>query len=136
MRELLLFLANSCQFLFLGNRFRLVDSGASESFGGNAYVTLQSRLVRLRLVRDRGQRFIELQALASRDSGSSWSPFYYVRELISASAEGSYEFDEDGAAFLASRIDEIEQLFAPEQVKRTISRLREIGKKRTRDLAG
>lgn len=55
MGKLLEWLAKQCAFLFEGNRFRVVDSQASDSFGGDALVVLSSSTLRLRLVRDRDQ---------------------------------------------------------------------------------
>lgn len=61
MAELLHFLADHCSFFFQPERFRLVDSQTADHMGGFAVVVLESKVLRFRIAKERGELMPEFQ---------------------------------------------------------------------------
>jgi len=133
MTEILDYLARFCSFLWAGSRYRIVDSAVSPSFGGDAWVTVASDELRLRFVRDRGQLMLDVQGPAD---GKDWYSIDLLRRLITGERQDSALLDAGYAAFLREHLARIESLFFPEEAAETRSRLRELKRKRAKELFG
>lgn len=135
MTEILRFLVDRVPFLYAPGRFRFVDSGTSTSFGGDAFLTLASDVLRIRMVRDRGQLFMDVQSVG--ETGDlAWYSIDVVRWLITGEQPASAELSADDAAFLETHLDEIERRFSQEEAPTTIAALTDLEKKRAKELFG
>lgn len=133
MRALLEFLLAQCLFLFDGNRYRFVDSESSDSFGGNASITLTGESLRIRLVRERGQIFADFQPLGLRGK-QDWFSIDVVRRLIIDEQSWLSIMDRDNVEFLREHLGEIEQLFLENEQKQTLATLKGIEKLRAKEI--
>lgn len=134
MREILLFLANYCSFLFRPARYRFVDSQVDESFG-NALVVLESTAVRFRFMRDRGQLFLEFQPIHGKSS--EWFSLGVLRGVLTGDRGGSEALDEHWAIFLRESLGDLEGRFSnPDYIDEMIKALRKEEKKRAKELFG
>jgi hypothetical protein len=137
MKEILLFLANYCSFLFRPDRYRFVDSRVDESFGGDAFVVLESKTVRLRFTRDRDQLLFEFQPAGSTDNRSEWFSQGPLRGVLLGDRGGSEVLDEYWAQFLGESLGELEERFSnPESANELITALHDQERKRAKDLFG
>jgi hypothetical protein len=132
--EILLYLGRHCAFLFRPRWFRFVDSRVDESFGGDAYVILESRTLRLRFTRDRGQLLLSFQPLDGR--ASEWFSPGLLRALFVGDRGGSEVLDEEWAAFLATSLDELERRLGGPERDATIEGLRRAARARAKELFG
>lgn len=136
MNEILAFLIKYCSYLWAQGRYRFVDSGAAASFGGDAYVTIESDSLRMRFVRDRGQIFLDFQECGAAPK-DVWYSIDLVRRLLTGQRSESAELDEDYAQFLKDTLPEIERMFADEsnifETKRQLQNLKRI---RAKELFG
>jgi hypothetical protein len=134
MTEILRFLIDHARFLYAPGRYRFVDSGTSTSFGGDAFLTLASDALRIRLISDRGQLFADFQGA---DNGGSldWYSIDVVRRLITGERPATAELSADYADFLERHLDEIERRFSKEGPS-TVRALKELEKARAKELFG
>lgn len=135
MTEILMFLAQHCSFLYERYEFRFVDSMVSSSFGGDAYVVLQSSDVRIRFVKDRGQFFLDLQSVGDPRK-DKWYSFDLIRQLLIGGNEQRPFMEAANAEFLKSNIDEILDAFSSTSMPSTANRLRQLEKARAKRLFG
>ena len=135
MVEILLFLAIHCGFLFSRDRFRFVDSAVHESFGGDAYVVLESRHLRLQFTRDRAQLLLTFQPVSGK--ASEWFSLGLLRGLLLGDRGGSEVLNDEWAMFLRDSIGELEaRLSDPQQAKATVEGLRREARARAKELFG
>lgn len=135
MVQILLFLANHCAFLFRPDYFRFVDSRVDESFG-NAFVVLESSVIRLRLVRNRSRLAGEFQPVEAgrRDS---WYTLDLLRGVLHGDRSGPYALDAAWARFLAASLPDLEDRFASEERRdHTLKELAEQGRLRAKERFG
>lgn len=135
MTELLRYLADHLAFLYAAGRFRLVDSGASTSFGGDAYLTLEADAMRLRLIRDRGQLFMDFQGSQERGE-HAWHSIDVVWRLLIDEQPSSAELSPDYVRFLEAHLDEIERRFSAEEAPATVAALEGLERRRAKELFG
>jgi hypothetical protein len=134
MNEILTFLIRSCSHLWtLGYRF--TDSGAAASFGGDAYVVIESGSLRMRFVRDRGQLFLDFQEPAATGK-DVWYSIDLVRHLLTGVRQESAELNEDYAQFLGGSLTDIERLFSDEAIPETKRQLQNLKRVRAKELFG
>jgi hypothetical protein len=134
MAEILLYLARNCTFLFRPGWLRFVDSRVDESFGGDAYVVLESTTLRLRFTRDRGQLLLSFQAIEGR--ASEWFSPGLLRSLLMGDRGGSEVLNEEWAAFLGTSLDELERRLNGPQREATLQGLHQAAKSRAKELFG
>jgi hypothetical protein len=135
MTEILRFLIDSLAFLYTSGRFRFADSGTSTSFGGDAFLVLASDGLRVRLVRDRGQLFMDFQS-AEETGEMDWYSIDVVRRLLTGERQESAELSQEYAAFLEAHLDEIERRFAGDGFAVTRRELKDLEKRRAKELFG
>lgn len=111
MNEILAFLIRYCSYLWAQGRYRFTDSGAAASFGGDAYVTIESINLRMRFVRDRGQVFLDFQEIGASEK-DAWYSIDLVRRLLTGERQDSAEMSEDHARFLQESLPDIERMFS------------------------
>ncbi len=134
MDEILEYLISYCSFLYDRNRFRFVDSMVSDAFGGDSLLVLASEKLQLRFVRDRGQLFLDFRP-AQQKSDKGWYSIDLVRQLITGESDYHSLMDEENAGFLKENLETIEQLFSERNVEDTLSRLKELRRKRSKRLS-
>jgi hypothetical protein len=83
MTQILAFIATHMGFLWQGAHFRIVGSEVTTSNGGDAYLMVESDVLRMRFVRDRGQLLLDFQPSA-RGPSSSWFSVDLIRRSSSA----------------------------------------------------
>ena len=113
MTTLLIFLATHCAFLFEGNRFRFVDSGADTSSGEYAFLILESAAVRFRFINERGELDCEFQAISGEPS--EWFSLGPLRGALLGDRGGPEIMDAAWATFLGESIDRLESAFATQE---------------------
>jgi hypothetical protein len=133
MTEILRFLIEHLQFLYASGRYRFVDSETSTSFGGDTFLILASDVMRIRLVRDRGQLFMDFQATAERDD-RDWFSIDVVRRLVTGERQDTAELSPEYARFLEEHLDEIEKRFSEEELANTRKALKELERIRGKEL--
>jgi hypothetical protein len=139
MTEILRFLAAHFGCLFAPEedgpgRYKLVDSETVSSFG-NAYVVVASDRLRLRFVRDRSQLFLEFQP-STEEADDSWYSTDVIYRLLTGERQDSAELTESYARFVCENLDEIEGRFAPNRRLETIERLKDLERRRAKELFG
>ena len=125
MSSILQFLLNFCTFLYETGRFRFVDSAVGPGLSGDAMLVLESRILRLRFIRDRGQLFLDMHGLLSK-RGDDWYSVDVVQRMLTGKQAISAELGEQYASFLNAHLDDIEALFAAERLEETTGTLRKL----------
>jgi hypothetical protein len=131
--EILRLLASSLAFLLEPQRYRIVDSSASDSFGGDASVTLQSDTTRLQLVSDRAELSMRLQPRTP--AGDDWFWIGVARRVLAGDQPGSDNLDATAVAFLRTRLPEVEAAFGSDDARvALVQRLQDARAERSREL--
>ena len=111
MDDILKHIVRYWSFLWLGARYRIIDSMVSTHFGGDAYLVVASDSLRLRFVRDRGQLFLDLQpAWAAKQA--EWYSSDLVHRLVVKKTLESAELSDRVVRFFSENLRDIEALFA------------------------
>jgi hypothetical protein len=132
--QILAYLDDHLPFLQAGGRYRITGSREGESFG-DAYVDLASEEVRLRMVRDRGQLFLDLQPVHAGDG--EWYSIDLIRRLLTGAAPRSSELDADYAAFIRDNFGAIEDLLTDrEKWPETVAELKRLRRLRSKEMFG
>jgi hypothetical protein len=134
MVEILLYLARHCAFLFRPGWFRFVDSRVDESFGGDAYVILESKTLRLQFTWDRGQLLLCFQPIDG--STTEWFSPGLLRGLLVGDRGGSEVLNEEWASFLATSVEELERRTGGPERDATLQALRRQARSRAKELFG
>lgn len=132
MDQILTFFLKYCSFLFTKCGCRFTDSEVSTSFGGDAWLILSAKNVRLRFVSDRGQLFLDFQSVGDQ-CDKSWYSIDIVRQLVNGEDRYHAQMDEGNAEFLKSHFAKIEELFSAEsfpKVRRRLVKLEQLRSKR------
>lgn len=136
MNEILSFILQHCSFLWSDGRYRFTDSGAAQSFGGDAYVVISSDRLRMRFVRDRGQIFLDLQEVGAGEKGE-WFSLDLVRRLLTDQRQDSAVMNDDYVRFFRESLAEIESRFADKsRLADTKKHLHELKRIRAKELFG
>lgn len=134
MTEILAFIARHMGFLWTGARFRVVGSGIDNSNGGDAYLLVESSVLRLRFVRDRGQLLLEFQP--SDSAVNEWFSVDLIRRLWLGERESSGILDEGYAKFIEGHLEDIEASFGSEMWSDTHLQLKQLKRVRAKELFG
>jgi len=134
MKVILTFIINHCLFLFESYGFRFIDSLYSKSFGGDAYVTLESENMQIRFIYDRAQLLLDFSS--NKGKKPVWYSVDLISQLITGKIESSSLLDSHYAKFLKENFDEIIQLFSEKNVDSTIQELKKLAKERAKRLFG
>lgn len=132
MEEILQYLKERCFFLYSPNKFQIVETDSSESFG-NALVILEDEDIRLQFVRDRDQLFLDFQPTSYR---KEWFSIDIVMQLVTGNIEPSATMDSKKVEFLNSNLDEIKRLFSPPELENTIKEMKNLERSRAKRLFG
>lgn len=133
MVAILLFLATKCAFLFTPNGYRFVDSQVGTSFGGDAYVILESNVVRLIFAWDRSQLLLEFQPVGGK--ARERFSLDLLKGVLTGVRGGSSLLDDDSAEFLGEHLAQLEACFAdPERREETLTGLRQQARQRMKQL--
>ncbi|MET7283780.1 hypothetical protein ABZS29_36460 [Kribbella sp. NPDC005582] len=135
MTLILAFIATHMGFLWDEARFRIAGSEVSTVNGGDALLVVESDVLRLQFVRDRGQLFLDFQPV-SGGAASEWFSVDLLRRLMSGQPETSGLLDEGYAAFIGQNLDTIEGLFRTERWPETRAELKALEIKRAKELFG
>jgi hypothetical protein len=134
MIEILQFLIKFLAFLIVDGRYRFVNSMVSSSFGGDAFIVLESDKMRWRIVRDRTQMFAEFQSI--KDDEKNWYTTDLLQRLLTESHVKTAELSPEVAFFLGSRIIEIESMFEESCLKKTRRDLADLERIRAKERFG
>ncbi|MGD2092869.1 MAG: hypothetical protein PVH61_42295 [Candidatus Aminicenantes bacterium] len=134
MKVILTFILNHCLYLFEKYGFRFVDSLYSKSFGGDAYVTLESESMRMIFTYDRAQLLLEFSSKKKKKSN------LYSIDLISQFITGKVEYsallDARYARFLLENMEKIVDAFSEENFEQTLTELNKLEKQRSKRMFG
>lgn len=134
MKEILIFIINNCLFLFERYGFRFVDSLYSKSFGGDAYITIESEDIKMRFVFDRAQLLLEFSGKKARSN--TWFSIDLISQFILGKIEGTSLLDERYAKFLVENMDVISDAFSEKKVESTIKELNKLARERAKRMFG
>lgn len=115
MNELLSYLIEHLAFLYTDYGARFVDS---EVRGPQASLVLEMIDLRLRIVSDRSQLFLDFQSTHHPDP-DDWFSFDIVRRFITGEVVDSAELDEAKIAFTKEHLVEIAKAFSAEDHRAT-----------------
>ncbi|MBN1852517.1 MAG: hypothetical protein JW829_07320 [Pirellulales bacterium] len=121
MNELLTYLVSRLSFLYNQYGARFVDSQVR---GPHASIVLEAYELRLRLVRDRSQIFVDFQS-SENPSEDDWFSFDMIRQLLTGEIVDSAEMDDEKAQFIDDHFREIVDAFIPSRRKETEGKLHE-----------
>lgn len=130
MKEILIFIINNCLLLFERYGFRFVDSLYSKSFGGDAYITIESEDIKMRFVFDRAQLLLEFSGKKARSN--TWFSIDLISQFILGKIEGTSLLDERYAKFLVENMDVISDAFSEKKVESTIKELNKLARERAK----
>ena len=133
MDELLRALSEWLLFFFDPPGYRLADSEVSPSFG-DASVTLEGEDLVWRLVRDRSQLFLECRP--SDGPTDRWYSTDLLIQLLEGQRVETAELDAETAGWVGRHLTEIEARFRPAALPSTVNELKELKRKRAKDLFG
>ncbi len=133
MTQILAFIAGYMEFLWVGARHRIVNSEVATSFGGDACLIVESKVLRLRFVSDRGQLFLDVQPVGEL---KDWYSIDLVRRLLTGRPEHSAALDQEYASFLRNQLDDIERRFSKEAWPRTQQELKTLKARRSKEMFG
>jgi hypothetical protein len=109
MAELLNFLADHCSIFFQPGRFRLVDSQTADHMGGFAVVVLESKVLRLRIAKERGELMLEFQPTRELPGKRrTWFSLGLWRGLLLGDRGGSEVLNPAWARFLAESLSKLQ----------------------------
>lgn len=132
MKKILNFIINHCLFLFEKYGFRFIDSLYSKSFGGDAYITLESEIMKIRFTLDRGQFFIDFAS--SKKHKSSWYSIDLISQFITGRVELTSVIDSHYTHFFVENMAVIYDYFSEENVEETLNKLTKLAKERAKRL--
>jgi hypothetical protein len=136
MKVILTFILNHCLFLFENYGFRFVDSLYSDSFGGDAYVTLESEYIKMRFVYDRAQLTLEFASRKKQKASWCWYSIDLISQFITGKIESSSLLDVRYARFLLENMGKIVDAFSDENIDRTLDELDKFARARAKRLFG
>ena len=132
MSELLTYLITRLSFLYNDYGTRFVDSQVR---GPHAALVLEAGPLRLRLLRDRSQVFVDFQS-AENPSEDDWFSFDMIRQLLTGEVIDSAEMDDEKAKFINDYFEAITEAFRPTNRKETEKKLHEYEHARAERLFG
>lgn len=119
MQQILTFLVQHCAFLWADARYRITDSEVATSFGGDAFVVIESEHLRLRIVRDRGQLMMDAQSPRT-GKPRSWHTTDLLQGLLAGTRPPSSLLEPATAEFLRVNLAELEARFGdPDRLAET-----------------
>lgn len=133
MTLILAFIATHMGYLWEHARFRITGSEVTTVNGGDSFLLVESEVLRLRFVRDRGQLLLDFQPVSD---GAEWFSVDLIRRLLLGKPETSGLLDESYAAFIGRRLDDIEDRFRNDQWPGTQAELKRLKVKRSKELFG
>ena len=131
MNELLEYLIRHLSFLYNEQGARFVNS---ETHGADALVELELKDIRLRLVRDRGQLFLDFQSVAS--SSLEWFSVDVVYQLVKKHPGDQSELDDRYVKFVHHHLAEISAAFSPANWESTERHLHQYERERAKRMFG
>ena len=134
MKVILTFILNHCLYLFEKYGFRFVDSLYSNSFGGDAYVTLESDSMKMLFTYDRAQLLLEFASTKTKKL--RWYSIDIISQFITGKVEYSALLDDRYARFLANNMEKIVNAFSEENIERTLTELNKLAKETTKRMFG
>jgi hypothetical protein len=135
MQRILDFIVQHMGFLWRDGRFRIVASEVTTVNAGDAWLEVESDVLRMRFVSDRGQLFFDLQP-SSEDRSADWFSIDLVRRLFLQRPEPSGVLDAGYAVFLSSHLNEIEVRFGSARWPETKKELKRLKLVRSKELFG
>jgi hypothetical protein len=132
MNELLTYLIARLSFLYNEYGARFINSQVR---GPHALLVLQADNIRLRLVRDRSQLFVDFQS-SEGSSADDWFSFDMVRQLLTGTIVDSAEMDDEKAQFIHDNFSAIVEAFSAAKREQTENKLHEYERARAERLFG
>lgn len=134
MHQILSFIVEHMRFLWEGAKYQIAESKVATSFGGDAFLIIESEALRLRFVSDRSQLFLDVRPNGFKTSSTyDWYSIDLVRGAVSGSHEVSSILDESYATFFRVNQAEIERRFSSENWSTTRRELKKLKARRTKE---
>lgn len=135
MTDILAFIAAHMSFLWDQARFHVTGSEVTSTNGGNAVLLVESDILRLRFVQDRGQLLLDFQPVWDETS-REWYSVDLIRRLFVGMPETSGLLDEGYAAFIEKHLDAIEDRFRKAAWPTTRAELKRLEVQRAQEMFG
>jgi len=134
MQTILIFILNHCLFLFDRYGFRFVDSLCSKSFGGDAYITLESENIKMRFTYDRAQLLLEFSTCKTHKE--NWFSIDLIAQLVTGKVHSTSLLDDYYGQFLIKNMDAVSKAFLKENIESTLHELSRLAKERAKRMFG
>jgi hypothetical protein len=136
MNELLKYLIKNFSFLYDDLCFRFVDSRSdADQFDGNAYVTLESKDIRIMFIRDRSQIMVDIQGVRTKRA-KNWYGLDVVLELVTGKAKQSGVLTAKNVQMFSESVAALPDFFSKENIEMTEQKLGNLEKERAKRLFG
>lgn len=126
-------LADQLGFFFDPGSYRLTGSHVGSTFG-DAWITFQGDELTWRVVRDRSQIFLECRPSAGADEG--WYSTDLLLRLLTGRRVGTAELTTETALWVEANLAELEARFGLDRVAGTVEELKELKRRRAKELFG
>ena len=142
MKELLMFIANNLCFLFEKHKFTISNSISNDSFGNDSCIFMESQDIKLSMIKDRGQFFLEFNSKydIKKNIYSVDLIIYLIKNINIKNLNKSdlivSVLNEDNVLFFQENIEKIEQIFNKNMWGSTIAELNIIKKHRGKIMFG
>ena len=135
MEKILIFLLKNLSFLYENYNFKFVDSEVSSSFGGDAYLTLESENMQVRIVNDRDQLYLEFRSI-KHDKPNDWHTSDIIYQMITNQIIGTSLLDSKVASLIKDKFATICESFYPENAEKSVSRFKILERERSKRMFG
>ena len=123
-------------FLYKDFDCRIIDSMHSDSFGGEGLLTFRCNDFELRIVKDRGDLFLDFRSPKFDKRHDDWHSFDVVRQLITGQVQDRSILGADCVIFVRENFDSIRELFSRKNAGKTVAALKKLEKERAKRLFG
>ncbi len=136
MEAILKLLATELSFLYRKEKFKIIDSEFSESFGGSAYIVLKNDIFKIRLLQSRDGILLEF---GDNKKNERWYSFDLIQHFFSNDNQepGSKcdgEINKKSIFELSSNMNVLANLFGKENIENTKKLLNQLEKERAKKL--
>lgn len=131
MNELLVFLTENCNFLFQDYGFRIIRTDNLNSPGGNAQMLLEGETMLIKITKEQGKVFLEIQKL-NENNKYRWFSIDLFQELLLGNKDTNSIMNQNNISFLRTNFNRIIELFNEKNVSNTISLLDKLAIQRSK----
>lgn len=134
MTQILAFIASHMGFLWVKARFRITGSEATTINGGNALLFIESDILRMRFMCDRGELFLDFQPVESRET--EWFSVDITQRFFRNPKDSGGLLSKDSVDFVCQNLNAIEERFSANRWPEVRVELKKLEAKRAKERFG